>query len=173
MEEFYERRCDTPAKIDHNGKELLTSDFYRPKGMTQSRSEGNMFHRAPPPRINTRFEPVLRETRNYPVAIGPDKSPPRRSPTRGRSVLRAASPAKLDDIAENQITNSPSSPIKRSRSPVKQLFGERGWLGRSTSMKELPSEEYRKTGFKHWGEKLKQKVGEIVGQTSALSIKPS
>jgi hypothetical protein len=56
---------------------------------------------------------------------------------------------------------------------VKQLFGERGWLGRSTSMKELPSEEYRKTGFKHWGEKLKQKVGEIVGQTSALSIKPS
>lgn len=75
---------------------------------------------------------------------------------------RTPSPAKLDDIVENGIAEFSQSPVKRSRSPVKQLFGERGWLGRSTSMKELPSEEYRKTGFKHWGGKLKQKVGEIV-----------
>lgn len=164
MEEFYEHRCDSPAKIDENSQELLTSNFYRPKGMSQSRSEGNMLHRAPPPRIKTRFDPVLPETTEHHVAIEPEINPSRRSPKRGRVAVRTPSPAKLDDIAENPSTDFPPSPIKRSRSPVKQLFGEHGWLGRSTSMKELPSEEYRKTGFKHWGEKLKQKVGEIVSQ---------
>lgn len=80
------------------------------------------------------------------------------------------SPRRLNDIKEEQGTNSflessvtfPSSPIKRSRSPAKQLFGQQGWLGRSTSMRELPSEEYRKTGIKHWGGKLKQCIEDIV-----------
>lgn len=163
MEEFYEHRCDSPAKIDENSQELLTSNIYQPKGMSQSRSEGNMLYRAPP-RINTRFDPVPLETRKHHAAIETDKNPSQGSSVRGRLAARTPSPTKLDNIFENQITEFPPSPIKRSRSPVKQLFGERGWLGRSTSMKELPSEEYRKTGFKHWGEKLKQKVGEIVSQ---------
>ena len=83
---------------------------------------------------------------------------------------RTPSPRKLNDIKEEQGSNSfiensaafPSSPIKRSRSPAKQLFGEQGWLGRSTSMKELPSEEFRKTGIKHWSGKLKQRIEYIV-----------
>lgn len=83
---------------------------------------------------------------------------------------RTPSPRRLNDIKEEQGTNSfiensaayPPSPIKRSRSPVKQLFGEQGWLGRSTSMRELPSEEFRKTGIKHWGGKLKQRIEYIV-----------
>lgn len=45
---------------------------------------------------------------------------------------------------------------------MKQLFGENGFLGRSTSMKELPSEEYRKKGVKHLGEKFKQRVEGMV-----------
>lgn len=83
---------------------------------------------------------------------------------------RTPSPRRLNDIKEEQGTNSfiensaayHPSPIKRSRSPVKQLFGEQGWLGRSTSMRELPSEEFRKTGIKHWGGKLKQRIEYIV-----------
>lgn len=169
MEEFYEHRCDSPAKLDENSQGLLTSKIYQPKGMSQSRSEGNMFHRAPPPRINTRFDPALPDTRKYHATIETDSYPSQSSSVRGRVTARTPSPAKLDDIVENRITEFSPSPIKRSRSPVKQLFGERGWLGRSTSMKELPSEEYRKTGFKHWGGKLKQKVGEIVRQNKGLA----
>lgn len=83
---------------------------------------------------------------------------------------RTPSPRRLNDIKEEQCTKPflessaafPSSPIKRSRSPAKQLFGEQGWLGRSTSMRELPSEEYRKTGIKYWGGKLKQRIEDIV-----------
>lgn len=168
MEEFYEHRCDSPAKFDENSKELLTSaSYHRPKAMSQSRSEGNMQKRVPPTRIETRFDPVLLEKRNCHITIEQENNPLRDSPSRGRLAFRTPSPTKLDDIAENQEMDYPPSPVKRSRSPVKQLFGERGWLGRSTSMKELPSEEYRKTGFKHWGEKLKQKVGEIVGPHSS------
>jgi hypothetical protein len=164
MEEFYEHRGDSPAKFDEKSKGLLTSNSYdRPKGMSQSRSEGNLQKRSPPPRIETRFDPVLFEKRNCHITIEQENNSLRDSPSRGRLAFRTPSPAKLDDIVENQAMDFPPSPVKRSRSPVKQLFGERGWLGRSTSMKELPSEEYRKTGFKHWGEKLKQKVGEIVG----------
>ena len=122
-----------------------------------------MLHRAPPPRINTHFDPVYHENRiQQHVATESTNQPSHDSSTRGRSTFRPPSPTKLDDIAEIPITDLRPSPVKRSRSPVKQLFGEHGWLGRSTSMKELPSEEYRKTGFKHWGEKLKHKVGELV-----------
>ena len=76
----------------------------------------------------------------------------------GRGAYRAPSPVKtLDDIKEEEPVAEEERP-KRSQSPIKQLFGEKGWLGRSTSMKELPSEEFRKTGIKHWGGKIKEKM---------------
>ena len=77
----------------------------------------------------------------------------------------------MDEIKEDSYIESsevPSSPTKRSRSPMKQLFGERGFLGRSTSMKELPSEEYRKKGVKHWSEKIKQRVGGMTEDVTKL-----
>lgn len=162
MEEFYEHRCDSPAKFDESIQDMLKSNIYQPKGMSQSRSEGNILHRPPSPHIKTRFDLVLPETRAYHARTRSESNPLQNSSVRGRVAVRTPSPAKLDDIVENRIADFSTSPVKRSRSPVKQLFGERGWLGRSTSMKELPSEEYRKTGFKHWGERFKQKVGEIV-----------
>ncbi len=55
---------------------------------------------------------------------------------------------------------------------MKQMFGERGWLGKSMSMKELPSEEYRKTGLKHWGGKIKHRVEYMVGGPSVTSCCP-
>ena len=82
---------------------------------------------------------------------------------RGRTITRTPSPVKtLEDIKEDLTPVSPPSPSKRSRSPFKQMFGENGWLGRSTSMNELPDEKYRKTGIKHWGGKLKQRVENLV-----------
>lgn len=53
---------------------------------------------------------------------------------------------------------------------MKQLFGSHGWLGKSMSMKELPSE---KGGFKQLGGKLKQRIEHLVGsETMALRFVP-
>lgn len=83
--------------------------------------------------------------------------------SRGRTLTRTPSPIKtLEDIKEDQTSDSTPSPTKRSRSPFKQMFGENGWLGRSTSMHELPNERYRKNGIKHWGGKIKQRVENLV-----------
>ena len=104
------------------------------------------------------------------------------SPIRGRFSSRASSssPIKgLEDIKEDETLRGkkgqmvaeaymPTSPVKRSRSPIKQLFAEKGFLGRTTSVKELPSEDNRKKGMKHFGEKFKQRVGGMVGDNIPL-----
>lgn len=138
--------------------------FPAPKGMSQSRSENHLNYDALPSRIRSPVRAEVREVRTRHVNFSDENClSPVSPPSRGRLPSRTPSPIKLDDIKEDdQAIEVPPSPVKRSRSPVKQLFGEHGWLGRSTSMKELPSEEYRKTGLKHWGEKLKQRVGEMV-----------
>ena len=85
--------------------------------------------------------------------------------SRGRSITRTPSPAKvLEDIKEDHsptplITHTPR---KRSRSPMKKLLGEMGRLGKSMSMKELPSHAFRKDGLKHWGGKVKERVEGLV-----------
>ena len=82
--------------------------------------------------------------------------------SRGRSSRRTPSPTKdLEDIQEDQSLMTPS-PSKRSRSPMKRMFGEGGWLGKSMSMNELPSEQYRKTGLKHWSGKIKKGMESLV-----------
>ncbi|KAI9847099.1 MAG: hypothetical protein M1837_003217 [Sclerophora amabilis] len=118
-----------------------------PKGMSQSRSENNLTSRAkrPPSPIDT-SRPYRGRTALDRRAILPD---------RGRST----SPVKyLKDLKEDEESDFAHSPTKRSRSPMKKMFGENGWLGRSTSMKELPDEQYKKSGLKHWGSKVKQRV---------------
>lgn len=156
--------------------------YPKPKGMSQSRSESHINYHPAPASIRPHYQREARDEFMYQMNFG-DKphSPPPPSPVRGRSISRTpsptkpppssnlSSPKKLDDIKEDQPTDPLPSPTKRSRSPVKQLFGEHGWLGKSTSMKELPSEQYRKTGIKHWGGKLKQRVGEMV----SISLPPS
>ncbi|KAL8657866.1 MAG: hypothetical protein Q9226_001499 [Calogaya cf. arnoldii] len=103
------------------------------------------------------------------------------APPRGRPTPRTPSPIKvLSDIKEDHTSEGfhdrsfqkslpmdpPASPTKRSRSPMRQLFGERGFFGRSASMKELPSEEHRKKGMKHLVEKFNERMG---GMTEGVS----
>lgn len=178
-----------PERSSSRGHESMEVEplrlYQKPKGMSQSRSESHIKYRPAPASIRSHYE--ARDEIRYQMKYGrPLHSPPLPSLVRGRSNSRtpsptktfpnmkalspkktspnvkASSPTKLDDIKEDQPTEIAQSPTKRSRSPVKQLFGEHGWLGKSTSMKELPSEQYRKTGIKHWGGKLKARVGEMV-----------
>ncbi len=157
---FNDNKGSMPVKVAHSESQNgFAKSNYKTQGMSQSFSENDLQYRRkyrdPAPYFDLRDlerdGPLLR--------IDPE------SPKRGRLVNRTPSPIKLEDIKEDQPMNFPSSPTKRSRSPVKQLFGENGWLGRSTSMKEMPTEEFRKNnGIKHWGGKLKQRVGMMVGQ---------
>jgi hypothetical protein len=77
---------------------------------------------------------------------------------------RSRSPTKVqfvEDLRDEVIVEIPQSPPKRSRSPMKKMFGENGWLGRSTSMKEKPNEQYQKTGLDRWRGKLKGLVSAL------------
>ena len=147
-------RPPVPAKQGHRG--------HKSPGMSHSQSESNIDFRAPPTNAHN-----LRRGKMF--AMHGDNSgrtsedSAASSLSRGRSISRTPSPVKLlEDIKEDQSPSSPVAPPKRSRSPLKQLFGEGGWLGKSTSFKELPDEEYRKKGLKHWGEKIKQRVEDLV-----------
>ncbi|KAL8725314.1 MAG: hypothetical protein Q9181_006459 [Wetmoreana brouardii] len=157
---------------------LPTKYQHRPKGMSQSMSENNISFRRP--YDHSHFSPnVIQQRMDYDTAGATSRyegESPSFARSRGRRSSRAPSPVKaLEDIKEDQTPEGirdqsphkdismelPASPVKRSRSPMKQLFGDKGFLGRSTSMKELPSEEYRKKGMKHFGAKFKQRVGDM------------
>lgn len=95
---------------------------------------------------------------------GRDSSPGR---GRAREKEKQHSPVRFSDyIDEHDPLPFLNSPVRRSRSPHKKLFGENGWLGRSTSMKELPAEKYKKPAFKSFSDKIKQRVGDLVSKGS-------
>ena len=110
------------------------------------------------------------------------------SSSKGYTINRShpRSPTKtLDDVYErdeyddditSRITKSspPSSPKKRSRSPMKKMFGENGWLGQSPDEKPDLRLRSKKSFVTHIDfanrtkkigmmEKLKNKFEEIVG----------
>ncbi|KAL8982775.1 MAG: hypothetical protein Q9205_002808, partial [Flavoplaca limonia] len=158
---------------------------HRPKGMSHSVSENNIgFRRQPGFR-----EVAVREVKERLDRDDPDnesmysQESPSFAPPRGRHMPRTPSPVKvLGDIKEDPIPevshdrchlerlpmDPPASPVKRSRSPMKHLFGEGGFFGRSASMKELPSEEHRKKGMKHLVEKFNERVGGMSEGVSKL-----
>lgn len=154
--------------LDSQEQELATDTLSKGpprsknRAMPHSQSEGNIAFRsdsrAPDQHFNHTFlgNDIGHARHSDETHVSPSQS-------RGRGISRTPSPSKyLEDIKEDQSPEDPQTPIKRSRSPMKQMFGERGWLGKSTSMKELPSEEYRKTGLKHWGGKIKQRMEHLV-----------
>lgn len=156
---------------------------HKPKGISHSLSENNVSFRlngghnhvssgSPQPQRSNRYD-ANSENSHHNSETTPSAH------SRGRlPANRTPSPIKgLDDIKEDQTSEGsynhdtqkslpaypPASPTKRSRSPMKQLFGENGFLGRSTSMKELPSEDGRKKGVKHLGEKFKHHIEGMTG----------
>lgn len=168
MEDFYDSQAwkvgtgtgkspQPPPKYGHH-------KGHKSPGMAHSQSEGNIDFRSRGTKDHN-----LRVGKTFEGAAGDyytrssEDTDASSSFSRGRTITRTPSPVKaLEDIKEDQASNSPPSPTKRSRSPFKQMFGEKGWLGRSTSMNELPNEKYRKTGIKHWGGKIKQRVENLV-----------
>lgn len=94
--------------------------------------------------------PYQQEHLRQPRQESPLRNPPRnvddshgpRSPTTSRHATR--SPTKTlrdvverDEIERPEMVQAPRTPKKRSRSPMKKMFGENGWLGRSPA--EAPS----------------------------------
>ena len=176
MEDFYNPRAwkggaraeappQPPSKVDHH-------KGHKSPGMSHSQSEGNIDFRSRAIKDHN-----IRVGKTFESAAGDYHT--RRSEdtdasfsfSRGRTITRTPSPVKtLEDIKEDQTYNPTPSPIKRSRSPFKQMFGENGWLGRSTSMHELPNEKYRKTGIKHWGGKIKQRVENLASDKESPSM---
>jgi hypothetical protein len=121
------------------------------------------------------------------------RSPTRRSPqassSKGYTINRnfTRSPTMtLDDVYErdeyddgipSRISKNPppSPPKKRSRSPMKKMFGEHGWLGQSPDEKPDPKLRSKKSFVTHMDfasrpkkigmmEKLKNKFEEIVSR---------
>ncbi|KAI9828088.1 MAG: hypothetical protein M1832_003615 [Thelocarpon impressellum] len=158
-----DRATHWPAITEEQAR-LLTYTPYqspdKPKGMSQSQSEANIAYlggQSPGEYPSSRDSSTLHDSADL-------------SPTRGRSK----SPVKyhLDDIREDVVVEVPQSVGKRSRSPMKKMFGENGWLGRSTSLREMPDEQYRKTGLKHWGGKIKQRVEGLTEDMTKLLPNP-
>ncbi|KAL8732472.1 MAG: hypothetical protein Q9166_002685 [cf. Caloplaca sp. 2 TL-2023] len=158
----------------------------RPTGMSHSASENNISFRRQPCFNQASFDELQQyadfEDDNSPSIYSQDS--PSFARSRGRLVHRTPSPVKtLEDIKEDHTPEGshdyspqkslpmdpPISPFKRSRSPMKQLFGEKGFLGRSASMNELPGEENRKKGVKHLVEKINQRVGGMLIPASMSS----
>ncbi|KAI9679489.1 MAG: hypothetical protein M1817_005511 [Caeruleum heppii] len=117
------------------------------KGMAQSQSEGQIAFLG-----GTESSSTVKSEDYARMVIHAEPT----SPVRGRST----SPVKtLDPLSEEEGATHESQLPPRSRSPMKKMFGENGWLGRSVSLKELALEQQKKSGLRHWGGKIKQRVG--------------
>ncbi|KAL9000085.1 MAG: hypothetical protein Q9169_001160 [Polycauliona sp. 2 TL-2023] len=179
----YSRGLSEPEISPEAVRYQPTKYQHRPKGMSHSVSENNMGFRRHPGNGATAFHETQRsldqdfdDSQSMYSQESPSFAPPR-----GRPAPRTPSPIKLlGDIKEDPVMEDyrypshtrdipmdpPASPVKRSRSPMKQLFGEGGFFGRSASMKELPSEEHRKKGMKHLVGRFNERVG---GMTEGVS----
>jgi len=141
-----------PAKTDHG------------RGMTQSHSE---------PALHGLDGQYDASTVKYHIPIHISRRSPAQSPSnsssepggtlRGRSVQKPSSPIKpLQDVNEDEVLEVQKASRKRSRSPVKRMFG----LGKSTSLKDIAGEpqaeareeqldKSKRTGLKIWGDKFR------------------
>ena len=144
----------------------LASKAYQPAAMTHSQSEGNIgSHSASPSSSGgSGSSYVYCGTEDELLRLSEDTTSSSAF-SRGRSVhRRTPSPTKeLEDIQEVQLPQTPpASPQKRSRSPMKRMFGKDGWLGKSLSMNELPNYESRRSPLKELGGRFKKGLGNLV-----------
>ena len=100
-------------------------------------------------------------------------------PPRGRSAIRnrrsrSLSPAKKsidvtqfmedDEYVFCEDDDAATTAPKRSRSPMKQMFGEKGWLHRGNSMNQVATSP-KKKGFKEFAKLVRQKTDDKVSQS--------
>ena len=139
---------------------------------------------------NQRISPTGTSTNIYPRGPSHLRSPDRSTHQRtnvtshshtayGRYANRSP-PKTLDDVSEHyesslkplersQNSSPPNSPKLRSRSPMKKMFGEHGWLGRSpdeadeAKLRAKKSTPSRKEKSSIMG-KLKTKLEELVSR---------
>jgi len=171
--EFYEDENQPSAAAAPNTEEIMADDYHhKPNGMTHSHSENNVTFVIDPKPMNASRLNLSSHKHAVSYSKLDDRGIPPVPADRGRPPTRTPSPIKhLEGFGGGEtMLDYPQSPSKRQRSPMKKMFGENGWLGRSTSMKELPSDQYRKTGLKHWGGKIKQRVEDLVISLHPLRI---
>lgn len=183
----HERETRWPcAPVEEDDAEQYERAFRHPMERTETRQMGNV----PQSKSEGHIKSCLKQSRDddpyemppyghYYETLNRGQQSPRgraSSPGRGRAreKEKQRSPVRFsDNIYEDDPIPFLKSPVRRSRSPHKKLFGENGWLGRSTSMKELPAEKYKKPAFKNFGEKIKQRVGDFVSKgSSSVLFKP-
>ena len=142
----------------------MADDYHHtPTGLSHSHSENNVTFRIESKPMNASRLDVSNHKHTSSYSQLDERRFSMASANRGRDPARTPSPIKhLEGFGGETMLDYSQSPSKQQRSPMKKMFGENGWLGRSTSMKELPSEQYRKTGLKHWGGKIKQRVEDLV-----------
>lgn len=156
---------DVPGLPKMNGESsaegLADVRRYKQRNLAHSQSASNVGIVAKSNHINTSHVALAHKQSMSLSQLGGEIQSPVRSPRRGRQLDQTPSPTRnMEDVDEEEMLFY-LSPAKRSRSPMKKMFGENGWLGKSTSMKELQAEQ-KKSPLKHWGGKLKQRVGDLV-----------
>ncbi|KAI9836426.1 MAG: hypothetical protein M1819_001457 [Sarea resinae] len=148
-------------QASHQGQQRATNGTVNPQQVLfKSASEGGLAFSVPPKPTNASYYKTSgRLTGNsYPTMVPDDNY----LADRGRSMNRV-SHEKSKDMPPQATSESATNLVKRSRSPMKKMFGEKGLLGRSVSAKDLQSDQNKKTGFKAWGGKIKERVGEFTG----------
>lgn len=88
------------------------------------------------------------------------------SPAKPMRASRFGKPEELDEIDDDYgIASFETSniPNKRSKSPTKQMFGEKGWLHRDgESMNQLAGQKLKSASWSTWVLKVKQKADDTV-----------
>ncbi|KZF19393.1 hypothetical protein L228DRAFT_42631 [Xylona heveae TC161] len=150
------------AAPDHwvDAKEDIQRSYHATKGMIKSRSDGAMISPYPP------------------MQAVPNQGHQQRTRTdgfseeelRGRPAQRSSSRKVAQLLGD--IDEIPHLERKRSRSPIKKIFGENGWLGRSKSMKDFAHEKDGRKSLKQLSGKIKQRVDEIAEEMIHLIPNP-
>jgi len=153
-----------------NYKELERSpydDHQSPQDQACIRNDRHHSSRSPPRHVNQDYfeKPRSRSPSRFPNQDSCDKY------VNQRTMMR--SPTKtLDDVSERDEHeefhlgkhSSPSPPKKRSRSPMKKMFGDHGWLGQSPDEKSEPKRDSKKSSSSREQPIARQKKTSMIGK---------
>ena len=116
--------------------------------------------------------PMLEQPPRDRSRLGRSKSTPRdmynsswarSTATEKKDLSEKSRPAPEDDTSTDLSAYRARSPTKRSRSPMKQMFGDRGWLHRGNSMNQIAGQKPKLLGFRNLASKVIQKADNKAG----------